>query len=67
MSSLIPKRIVIYPKDVELITGRKDKTARKLLNDIRISLGKSKNDFISVREFSQFTGLIEEDVFRCLK
>ena len=63
MSNILPKRIVVYPKDVERITGRKDKTARKLLKDIRFHFGKTTKDFISVREFSQFTGLKEEDIY----
>jgi hypothetical protein len=36
----IPLRLVIYPKDVENITGRRDRTARKLLQKIREALGK---------------------------
>jgi len=61
---IVPKRICIYPKDVQNITGRKEKTARRLLNKIKIKLGKSKEGFVTVHEFCNFTGIPEEEVFR---
>jgi hypothetical protein len=36
----IPPRIVLYPKDVENITGRSGRTARKMLQMIREVFGK---------------------------
>ena len=56
------KRIVIYAKDVENITGRKERTARKILQSIREKLGKEKWEFITIREFCQHTGIHEADV-----
>ncbi len=59
----MPNRIVVYAKDVENITGRKPRTARKLLQQIRKAFGKSKDAFITTREFSAYTG-IDEDLIR---
>ena len=56
------KRIVIYAKDVENITGRKERTARKILQSIREKLGKEKWEFITIKEFCQHTGIQEADV-----
>jgi len=56
----IPLRVVLYPKDVENITGRSPRTARKLLQKIRQALGKSSEEFITVKEFCAFTGIDEE-------
>lgn len=56
----IPPRVVLYPKDVENITGRRGRTARKLLQKIREALGKSKDEFITIKEFCFFTGIEEE-------
>lgn len=56
----IPVRVVLYPKDVENITGRRGRTARKLLQKIREALGKSKDEFITIKEFCLFTGIEEE-------
>ena len=59
----IPTRVVLYPKDVENITGRRGSTARRLIQKIREALGKSKDEFITIKEFSYFTG-IEEDLIK---
>jgi len=56
----IPSRVVLYPRDVENITGRRGRTARKLIQKIRDTLGKSKDEFITIKEFSLFTGIDEE-------
>lgn len=56
----IPLRLVIYPKDIENITGRRDRTARKLLQKIREALGKQTHEFITIKEFCLFTGINEE-------
>ncbi len=61
---VLPKRICIYPKDVQNITGRKEKTARRLLNKIKEKLGKSKESFVTIQEFCQFTGIPEVEASR---
>lgn len=61
---IVPKRICIYPKDVQNITGRKEKTARRLLNKIKNKLGKPKEGFVTVQEFCEYTGITEEEVAR---
>ena len=56
----LPQRVVLYTRDVENITGRRGRTARQLLQKIRNALGKSKDEFITIKEFSLFTGIDEE-------
>ena len=56
----IPKRIVIYAKDIENITGRKERTARKLLAQIRTVYNKERGDFITIDEFCLYTGIKPE-------
>jgi hypothetical protein len=58
----MPKRIVIYAKDVENITGRKSRAARKLLHRIREQNQKPKDAFVTVKEFCSFTGIDEKEV-----
>lgn len=59
MQQTIPNRIVIYAKDIMNITGRKERAARKLLARIRKKYRKKKGEFISIKEFCEFTGLDE--------
>jgi hypothetical protein len=56
------KRLCIYPKDVALITGKGIKTAQKLLRDIRIVYQKKNHQFITLKEFSEYTGIELEEV-----
>ena len=56
----IPSRIIIYPKDVENITGRRDRTARTLIQNIRKAFNKQKHQFITIKEFCAYTGIDEE-------
>jgi len=59
----IPNRVVVYPKDIENITGRKPRAARKLLQNIKKAFQKEKDQFITAQEFSAYTG-IEESIVR---
>ena len=57
-----PKRIVIYVKDIVLITGMSERSACRLLNRIRRELGRRALALISVEEFCAYTKLDEEKV-----
>lgn len=50
-------RIVIYPQDVALITGRSDRYGRMLIKKIKEELGKSNHHFITIEELSDYTGI----------
>jgi len=54
--------MVIYPKDVILITGKTERQSRHLLSVIRKKLGKGPGQFVSVREFCAFVGFEEREV-----
>ena len=51
------KNIIIYPKDIERITGRTDRYGRKLITRIKKHLNKKDHQFITLDEFCDFTGL----------
>jgi len=57
-------RIVIYAKDIELITGKSGRYARNVMAVIRKRLGKEKHQLVSVREFCAYIGLPEGEVLR---
>jgi len=58
--------IIIYPKDVQRITGKSDRYGRMLLKKIRQQFLKEPHQFVNVDEFCQFTGLELEKVTRFL-
>ena len=51
------KRIIIYPKDIQRITGKSDRYGRQLLNKIRQKFSKEPHQFVSIEEFASYTGL----------
>lgn len=56
------KRICIYPKDVQRITGRTERYGRKLLEKIRKHLEKEPHQFVTITEFSEYTGINEAEI-----
>lgn len=58
----IPNRVVIYAKDVANITGLRQRASGKLLAAIRDKFGKSRSAFVTVQEFSTYTGINEEAI-----
>ena len=61
------KRACIYPKDIQLITGRSERYGRKLLNDIRVHFDKQPYQFITVEEFAEYSGIKEEIIVQYLE
>lgn len=59
-------RMCIYPKDVQIITGRSESYGRKLLCKIKIAFDKQPYQLVSVGEFCAFMGLDTNEVLRQL-
>tara|TARA_R100000406_G_C3107714_1_gene123524 strand:+ start:329 stop:556 length:228 start_codon:yes stop_codon:yes gene_type:complete len=61
-----PKRICIYPKDIEVITGKGERYSRKVVQKIRIALAKEKHQPISYKEAADYLGLEPDMVFKVI-
>lgn len=55
-------RLCIYPKDVQVITGRSERWGRILLKKIKEQFSKQDHQFVTVDEFCKYTGLSIDDV-----
>ncbi|MEI3802718.1 MULTISPECIES: hypothetical protein [unclassified Chitinophaga] len=62
MPKNVPKRMVIYTKDIQNIMGKSERSARELMQKIRLMFGKLEWQYISVAEFCEYSGLDEEEV-----
>ncbi|GAA4027541.1 hypothetical protein GCM10022386_08760 [Flavobacterium cheonhonense] len=60
------KRLCIYPKDIQRITGKSYRQSLRLLNKIRNDLNKLENEFVSIEEFCIYTGLNFEKVLELI-
>ena len=47
-------RIVIYPQDVAIITGRSDRYGRMIIKRIKEHLGKEAHQFVTIKEFAEY-------------
>jgi DNA polymerase III delta subunit len=56
------KRLCIYPKDIQRITGKSYRQSIRLLQKIRTELKKLENEFVSVEEFCQYTSFRYDQV-----
>lgn len=56
------KRICIYPKDIQRITGKSERYGRLLLSKIREQHHKEEHQFVTVNEFCEYTGLSLDQV-----
>ena len=56
------KRVCIYPKDIQRITGKSYRQSTRILQKLRIYLNKQQNELVSIEEFCQYTSLKYEQV-----
>lgn len=56
------KRLCIYPKDIQQITGKSYRQSIRMMQTIRKELNKLQNELLSIEEFCQYTSLNQEQV-----
>lgn len=57
------KRCVIYAKDIQRITGRSVRYSHEVIRKIKHLTDKSKGQYVTVAEFSAFSGISESELF----
>jgi hypothetical protein len=60
------KRVVIYPKDVMIITGKSERYSRYLIQRIKKHLNKEDHQVVSVSEFCDYMGLRIEEIIELI-
>lgn len=60
------QRICIYPKDVQIITGKSYRQSVRIIQSIKKMYGKEAKEYVSVWEFCMYSGLELEEVVKCL-
>ena len=58
----ITKRVCIYPKNIERITGKSYRQSTRIFNKIKEEYNKPKNSLVSIEEFCLYTGLKIEHI-----
>ena len=60
-------RLCIYPKDIQIITGRSERYGRNLIRKIKDHFKKEQHQVVSIQEFCEYMGLQYEVVARQLR
>jgi hypothetical protein len=61
------ERICIYPKDVQIITGKSERWGRDVIKKIKGHYNKQQHQVVTVEELCQYLGLQQEVVTRQLR
>jgi len=55
------KRICIYPKDIQVITGKSYRQSARLAQKIKEEFDKADKEFLTIADFSKYTGIPYEE------
>ncbi len=61
------RRVCIYPKDIQIVTGKSERQCRNIINAIKTKLNKEKHQVVTIEEFSSYMGLNRIDVEKHIK
>ncbi len=61
------ERLCIYPKDIQVVTGRSERYGRNLIKKIKERFSKEDHQFITIEEFCSYSGLAINEVKQKLK
>jgi len=60
------ERVCIYPKDIQVVTGKSERWGRNLIKKIKESYNKQNHQLITVEEFCRYTGLHLDEVKKAI-
>lgn len=61
------ERVCIYPKEAAKLLGLRERQAQRIFRNIRRELNKKNHQFITVKEFCEYTAIPEEAIYLKLK
>lgn len=56
------ERVCIYAKDISILLGKSYKQAVRILRTIKDAYGKKSGQYITIEEFSEYTGINVETI-----
>lgn len=61
------ERLCIYPKDVQIVTGKSERWGREIIKKIKTKFNKEEHQFVTINEFCTYYGLEENKVKQLLR
>ena len=63
----VMQRLCIYPKDIQVVTGKSERYGRTLIRKIKDHLKKESHQVVTVQEFSEYLGLCPNAVLQQIR
>lgn len=60
------ERLCIYPKDVQVVTGKSERYGRSLIREIKKKFSKENHQLVTIEEFCNYTGISVNSVRQVL-
>ncbi len=60
------ERLCIYPKDIQVVTGKSERYGRNLIKKIKQHFSKEEHQLVTIEEFCLYMGLCSNSVKRLL-
>ena len=60
-------RLCIYPKDVQIITGKSERWGREIIRKIKSKFNKEDHQLVTIDEFCSYLGLESSTVRQLLR
>ena len=61
------ERVCIYPKDVQVVTGKSERWGREIIKKIKTHFSKEPHQLVSINEFCLYMGLQQDIVAKQLR
>ena len=61
------ERLCIYPKDIQIVTGKSERYGRSVIQQIKKKYLKESHQLVTIEEFCNYIGLNEEKVLKTIR
>ena len=51
------ERVCIYPKDIQVVTGKSERWGREIIRKIKLQFSKQNHQLVTIDEFCNYMGL----------
>jgi hypothetical protein len=60
------ERLCIYPKDIQVVTGKSERYGRSVIQQIKKKYLKESHQLVTIEEFCNYTGLKQDNVLKSI-
>lgn len=61
------ERVCIYPKDIQLITGKSERWGRDIIKKIKLKFNKAEHQLVTIEEVCLYLGLNPDEIKRLIR